>query len=156
MKSRVLILAVLASLFAVGGLFAQELVGKALLDSVNRPIPSFVKVGEEQNGRTVTLFRGQDIVISLSSNPTTGFDWLLRAFDPSLLEQTDIIFKPGSPSNVGSGGVKSYTFKAVMNGSTGLTFAYHRPWEGTVSPMKTFSIKVCVEDAPQHPTNTKH
>jgi len=155
-KVKALCILVVASVFMVSGLWAQEVAGKALLDIAICPLPPSVSIGENENGKLVKMFQGQDLIVSLPSNPTTGYDWHVRNFTPSILEQTDVSFKPTTASGlvpVGSGGTKVYTFRAMKAGESVLDVVYQRPWAETVPPLKTFSVRVFVNLPPTPPTH---
>jgi len=101
------------------------------------PPAESVEVNEDDTGRQVELERGQIIVITLESNPSTGYRW-------EQIGETE--FKPsetGEPPTVGVGGWEIFRFKAVCAGQMTLELVYHRSWEG-VEPLKTFSIQVTV------------
>jgi len=153
-KVKVLFVMVLVNLLLVSGLWAQGTSGKTLLETAACPLPPSVQVGENDNGNLVKVFQGQDLVLSLTSNPSTGYDWHLQDISPSILEQTEVNYKSGSSANlvpVGSGGTKVYTFRAKKAGESNLTLAYQRSWE-TASPTKTFSVRVFVGLPPTPPS----
>ena len=45
---------------------------------------------------------------------------------------------------VGAGGTEIWTFRAVREGKTTLTFGYVRPWEKGIAPVKTVAWPVTV------------
>ncbi|MFQ5859243.1 MAG: hypothetical protein ACE5LU_26890, partial [Anaerolineae bacterium] len=57
------------STFLVGGLLVLSLLLFACAG------PSEVKIDESDNGTTVNLRAGQRLIVTLKSNPTTGYDW---------------------------------------------------------------------------------
>jgi inhibitor of cysteine peptidase len=108
--------------------------------------PHQTKLTEADLGKTVEINVGEQIVIQLEGNPTTGYTWEASDLDGSLLQQVgDPQFKSSSPGLVGAGGTVILTFKAIKAGSTVLNLAYHRPWEKDVAPIKMFTVNVTVK-----------
>ena len=96
----------------------------------------------------VELDQGQVLVITLESNPTTGYQWEPVEGQESVLQQMgEAEFKPsetGEPPLAGSGGSEIFRFKATSSGQMTLQIIYHRSWEEGVEPLKTFSLQVTV------------
>ncbi len=108
--------------------------------------PEEVRVNENDADSQVELEQGQILVITLESNPTTGYRWEQVENQESILEQ-EAEFKPsetGEPPLVGAGGWEIFRFKTISAGQMTLQLVYHRPWEEGVEPLKTFSIQVVV------------
>jgi predicted secreted protein len=107
-----------------------------------------VNVDEQDNGSQIDLKQGQILVITLQSNPTTGYRWEQVENQDSTLEQMgEAEFKPsetGGPPPVGDGGWEIFHYKAVSAGQKTLTLVYHRPWEEGVEPLRTFSLQIVV------------
>jgi inhibitor of cysteine peptidase len=97
-------------------------------------------------GSQVEVTVGQQILITLDGNPSTGYSWEVKDLDTSLLEQVgEAEFESSAPSLLGSGGTLTLTFKALQTGTTMLTLVYHRPWETEVAPLDTFSVTVVIQ-----------
>jgi inhibitor of cysteine peptidase len=95
------------------------------------------------NGTDVALKRGQDLVISLEGNPTTGYTWEAVAYDEGVLRQVgQPAFTPESDA-VGAPGRQILRFEAGGAGQTTLQLVYHRPWEDA-DPEREFSVEVVV------------
>ncbi len=111
------------------------------------PPAESVEVSEDDSGRQVELERGQILVITLESNPSTGYRWEQAENNESILEQIgEPEFKSSETSDppiVGAGGREIFRFRAVSAGQMLLLFFYHRSWEDA-EPLKTFSIQVVV------------
>ena len=108
-----------------------------------------VKLTEADTGKPVELSVGQSLVVSLKSNPTTGYEWTAAQNGaPQLAMQGD---KPGytpdaaSAGMAGGGGTSVFTFKAAQPGSTALTLNYARSFEPNNPPGQTFSVPVTVK-----------
>jgi inhibitor of cysteine peptidase len=103
-----------------------------------------VQLTEGQSGQTIGVRLGQEVVVTLESNPTTGFGWSHRA------TPEDVLALVGEPQYVadqpvlpGSGGRQQFRFSTQRSGGVTLQFEYRRSWE-TVAPARaaTFSLVV--------------
>jgi len=87
---------------------------------------------------------GEDLVITLESNPTTGYSWRLSEPLPGILELVGKEFKPAeNMENIaGAGGIEEWTLKSIEKGRAAVSFEYVRPWEKDKPPVKrrTFLI----------------
>ena len=111
------------------------------------PPAESVGVNEDDDGGLIELELGEILVVTLESNPSTGYRWEQAENNESILEQLgEAEFKPsetGDPPTVGAGGWEIFRFKAISAGQITLELVYHRSWED-VEPLKTFSIQVLV------------
>jgi inhibitor of cysteine peptidase len=104
-----------------------------------------VKVDSSMNGSSVTLEKGQQMVLKLASNPTTGFDWEIVGLDSAVLQQVGEVEYKSDSMLIGSGGVDTWTFEAIASGQTHLQLIYHRSWERDIPPIETFDLDVTVK-----------
>ena len=98
-------------------------------------------------GSRIELAVGETLTVTLESNPTTGFAWVLA--DPEgMLEVTshEYVMDPAGqdPPPPGTGGVEVWTFKALAKGETALSMEYSRPWDGGEKAVQTFQLTVVV------------
>ena len=111
-----------------------------------------VEVNEGDGGGQVELELGQTLIVTLESNPSTGYRWEQGENPESILKQIgEAEFTPsetGGPPLVGAGGWEILRFRAVSAGQMTLQLVYHRPWEEGVEPLKTFSLQVVVDPKP--------
>ncbi len=112
------------------------------------PPAETVEINEGNDGGKVELELGEILVVTLESNPSTGYRWEQPKNSKSILVQLgQAEFRPsetGEPPMVGAGGWEIFRFKAVSAGQMTLELVYHRSWEEGVEPLKTFSIQVVV------------
>lgn len=113
------------------------------------PIPEAVNVTETDNGSQVSLGLGQELVVRLGANPSTGYRWQVDEVDESILKQVGMAqytpADPGSSPLPGQAGQETMRFEAASAGQTRLVLAYRRPWEGDVEVEKTFTLQVVVQ-----------
>jgi len=107
-----------------------------------------VHVDADDDDSQVELEQGQILVVTLESNPTTGYRWEQAENQDSYLEQMgEAEFKPsetGEQPLVGAGGWEIFRFKAISAGQMTLQLIYHRPWEEGAEPVNTFSLNVVI------------
>jgi inhibitor of cysteine peptidase len=105
-------------------------------------------VTQDDNGKSVTLNIGDKLIINLKGNYTTGYQWTLKdGFDNDVIVQVgEASYKPEKTDRVGSGGIATFTFKAVGKGRTDLMLEYLRSWEKNVAPAEDFELTVVVKN----------
>jgi len=107
-----------------------------------------IHVDENDTSSQIELEQGQILVVTLESNPTTGYRWeQLESQESVLRKMGETEYRPsdaGAPPLVGAGGWEIFRFKATSAGQTTLRIIYRRSWEEGIEPLKTFSIQVVV------------
>lgn len=83
-------------------------------------------------------------VVSLPSNPTTGYQWTATTYDKSLFNMTGSQFVPPKTKLIGAGGKMNFTFAPVKGKaypkSTQMTFTYARAWDPKSGMVKTVTV----------------
>ena len=106
-----------------------------------------VTLNASNDGGQQTLARGQAVVVTLDSNPTTGYSWAVADVDNNVLRQVgDPVYQTANsnPKVLGAGGAQIFRFEAASAGTTTLKMVYRRSWETGVAPIKTFTVQVTV------------
>ncbi len=104
-----------------------------------------VEIDGSANGQQVLMINGQILIVSLDSNPSTGFTWEVSEVDGAVLQQLGIPrFEAGSSLLVGAEGVQVFEFRALRSAQTELKMVYLRPFEEDAEPANTFSVNVNV------------
>src|SRR5687768_10038911 len=65
---------------------------------------------EKDDGKTVTVTEGQNLVVKLQSNPTTGYKWQVVSTDRTFGYPSDERFLRNTDA-VGSGGLQRFSWK---------------------------------------------
>jgi len=128
----------------------DKLVNRAELSEVLSGCISLMALDEGSNGMDYQIAVGQTFIISLNSNPTTGYCWNIwddKSFEEqNVLENTGSVYRSQSDKSqglVGRGGREYWQFKALHTGTIELKLGYARPWE-SVQPAQVFTLKVNV------------
>ena len=96
-------------------------------------------------GHVIPIALDHVFTITLQSNPTTGYTWVL-SFDPEGVITTKPKEFTSAPNpGVGVGGTSSWRMKANSVGTSTLTCKYLRPWEKGEKPARelvyTFTVR---------------
>ena len=107
-----------------------------------------VTAGIDQSGQPVRMQTGQVLVVSLPSNPSTGYRWEVETIDSTVLQQMgeaeyQILAGSATP-RVGQGGIETFHFEAVGPGKTPLRLFYRRSFEDA-EPAQIFFLLVTVK-----------
>jgi inhibitor of cysteine peptidase len=109
-------------------------------------------ITDADDNQTVTVTKGQNVLVKLSSNPTTGYKWTVASTDRTFGYPAYDKYLAASPNGpVGSGGIQRFTWKTNsplnMAGSHTVKLEYKRAWEVNVAPAKTFTFTVTIVDS---------
>lgn len=101
---------------------------------------------EADNGRTISVPEGQNVVVKLSSNPSTGYEWVVASTDRTFGYPYYKRFLPADSNGpVGSGGLQRMTWRTKgalsMVGRHEVKLEYKRSWE-TGPAARTFKFAV--------------
>jgi predicted secreted protein len=92
-------------------------------------------------GDDVSVAEGDEFVIALAANPTTGYAWSADQDPDVTLVSSRQVADGALP---GAEGTQELTFRAEHSGTTTLELAYARSFEPDVPPAKTASFPVTV------------
>lgn len=85
---------------------------------------------------------GDTFLIELESSPTTGYTWQAD-FDEEMLSLESTNFEVKYPDRAGSPGTRSFTFKALKEGSVNINFTYSKQWENK-QPLKEKEYRIII------------
>lgn len=107
-----------------------------------------IAVDYSQSGKQIEAAPGDAIKVTLESNVTTGFQWLLaeNTNEAAVTPVNHVYVEPDESGRplVGAGGHEEWTFRAAAEGASKLTLEYSQPWEGGAKAEKTFDLTVVV------------
>jgi inhibitor of cysteine peptidase len=86
-----------------------------------------VDLAQDDSGRTITAAVGEELVIGLAENPTTGYRWQAE-FDTSILQASGDRYDASSPLR-GAPGTRFFSYTTLQPGETTLTLVNRRSWE---------------------------
>lgn len=108
-----------------------------------KPILVNENIIQPVNSSEIDVNLGEEFVIVLDGNPTTGYQWMTENIDEAFIKFLSSKYEPSS-NTPGSGGRYVWTFRAVAQGKSNITMKYLRPWEKDIEPIKkqVFSINI--------------
>ena len=107
-------------------------------------IPDPIELTATDDGASFELVTGQELVIRLESNQTTGFRWIVvEQPDASVLSLISSEYEEPDGGLVGEGGTEVWTFRAGEAGEGPLGLAYARPFEPD-DVQGTFTVSIAV------------
>jgi predicted secreted protein len=86
-----------------------------------------VSVGAKDNGITVTVSKGDTIVLKLDENPTTGYHWVMKFGSGLKVTSDEYKQQSGTQGLAGAGGTHTWTIQATEAGSYTISGAYTPP-----------------------------
>jgi len=97
-------------------------------------------------GEDINISVGQEFIIALGSNPTTGYSWQ-ASYDESMLELVggEPTYDAADPAAEigGAGGTEFFPILPPAAGEAEITLTYARPWEdGDVGETKVFTVNI--------------
>ena len=105
-----------------------------------------LNLGMEDNGRDINIELGTNLVITLDSNPTTGYHWVIseNSFAPGLILISDQYQSAETgQSCLGECGLQVLTFKAESSSVNTLVLDYLREWEP--EPIDSYQLQVYIK-----------
>jgi inhibitor of cysteine peptidase len=101
---------------------------------------------EKQSECPVQLHSGQNLIVILPSNPTTGYRWaiqdsaggVLRALGP------EVYRNPEDAGVVGAAGESTWRFQTFATGTGRLRLTSQQPWAPEVLPVDSFDCAISV------------
>ena len=117
------------------------------------PVSGKVEVTAAESGKVVRAAVGNLIVISLQSNPSTGYNWELRDFDYGVADfyKSETVAPEGGNVLFGAPTKTIVTLQAVKPGSQDIKLVYRRSWEPPDQVAETFQFRLLVDGAQAPP-----
>jgi inhibitor of cysteine peptidase len=109
--------------------------------------PSLVSVDASYSGQQVEVAVGGSLTVTLESNPSTGFEWVLvNIGDETVLKNVANTYEaPEDTDMVGAPGKEIWTFKALKKGTSTISMEYSQPWPNGTKAAETFDLTVVVK-----------
>jgi predicted secreted protein len=108
------------------------------------------QVTAAQNGETVTMRIGGDLVVTLPGNYSTGTAWVLAEL-PEGVELVSMTYATAAPPAnagppmVGRGGTATFRFQATGEGGGQIRLVYRRGRPATAPAVQSFALDVEIE-----------
>ena len=110
-----------------------------------------VSLTKANNGRSIEVRQGDEIILRLPENPTAGYGWHVDRADGlslELSEHTTGSEQPDPSPRLGTGGVREFRFRAKEPGARRLDLKHWREWEGERSVTERFGVDIEILGSP--------
>lgn len=89
---------------------------------------------------------GQSLTLTLPSNPTTGYRWLVQNPATNVLQSLgpEVYSASEDAGIVGNAGISTWRYQARATGEGHLVLVYQQPWAPEVPPVQTFDCAIRV------------
>lgn len=109
------------------------------------PSPSNQSTSPISTNATLSAKTNEQFYITLSSNPTTGYEWQIASIShPNVVGFVSSEYIPPRSELLGAGGKQLLTFNALQEGNAIVKLQYVRPWETGVPPVSIYVAEVMV------------
>jgi len=103
-------------------------------------------ISDADKGKSITLHTGDELVVQLKSNPSTGYEWGVEDKSTALLKLTgQSRVAPPNNGMVGSPGQQIFHFATVKKGAGTLRLHYVRAWEKPSASDTEFTVRVVIQ-----------
>ncbi|WP_339501920.1 protease inhibitor I42 family protein [Pseudomonas silesiensis] len=101
---------------------------------------------EKQSECPVQLHSGQNLIVILPSNPTTGYRWAIQDSAGGVLRSLgpEVYRNPEDAGVVGAAGVSTWRFQTFATGTGRLRLTSQQPWAPEVLPVDSFDCAISV------------
>jgi inhibitor of cysteine peptidase len=153
MKGKLIAIVLMVGLLLIAAVGCANAEGANVTQNTQKNVEVTVDefIQNNHSAKTIEINKGDTLVLTLGSNPTTGFSWKeqARISDRTVLEQTQHQYlepsaNAGKPVT-GAAGKDAWTFKASKAGQSVITMDYSRPWTGGEQDEWTFQLTVTVK-----------
>ncbi|HEV2237906.1 MAG TPA: protease inhibitor I42 family protein, partial [Ktedonobacterales bacterium] len=102
-----------------------------------------LELDEAAHDTEATLRVGQELLLRLPEQPTTGFQWEVTVDGAPACALVDTAFEPpaGPP---GGSGRRVWRFRAIQAGAGRIALRYGRPWEAAAPTARAFALRLRV------------
>ncbi len=105
---------------------------------------SKITLTEADKGKFIEVHKGDEIVIQLKENPTTGYRWAVDKTDNTVLALQNLGFSPTPGTGIGGGGTRTFTFIVKQPGTVQLQLKLWREWQGDSSIIDRYDVTLRV------------
>ena len=99
-------------------------------------MPETLTLTDADQGASRSAVVGQDVMIRLAENPTTGYRWTLEADPATAVDVLDSPYTPGG-SAPGAAGTREFHLRTKAPGSVRLHLKLLRSWQGGGSAVES-------------------
>jgi len=120
--------------------------GASAAENTANTVPQNTSPASDPAKTIIVTPKTPQFTITLASNPTTGYSWLLYHYNPFLVQIVKHVYRPPTSTLVGAGGTDIWIFKLkpaafAAPQITKISLIHARPWNVKDNPSKiTFMV----------------
>jgi predicted secreted protein len=103
-----------------------------------------VEFGKADANRSVRIQMGEEAVVRLAENPTTGFVWELQASAPDVLALVESHFEPPADPALGGAGTRVLRFSTKAPGIADIKLISRRSWEEPDHDGEEYNLRLLI------------
>ena len=134
---------VVATVLVLAGCGGQP--GGSTASGITVDCATFQAAGTTPITEQLSVPVGSDFVVTLCSNPSTGFSWEEPTWDGDAGIELESSAAQGVGGMPGAAGDQAFTFATTDLGTSQIQFVYSQPWEGGTKGAWTLDLDVTVE-----------
>jgi len=96
------------------------------------------------DGAELAAMVGDDVIVRLPENPTTGYQWRIDEL-PTMLNLLSTDFMIAAEPAPGAGGQRIIRFRATRSGVARVRMVLARSWETHAAPQRTYGFSIRVQ-----------
>jgi inhibitor of cysteine peptidase len=100
-------------------------------------------LGEDANGKEISLHVSDAVTLRLPENPTTGYTWKVERDGSPVCSKMGDSFTPPRHSRIGSPGTHEWRFRVQEPGAATIEMRLVRKWNGD-SATRSFTLRLLV------------
>jgi inhibitor of cysteine peptidase len=107
-----------------------------------------IQVDEKTQCNPLKAKQGQELLVSLPSDPTTGYRWNVQNSASSILSSVGPeVFSSNDENNevIGSAGQSLWRFKVIHEGTAELVMKYQQSWDTSSAYEKVFACHIEIQ-----------
>jgi inhibitor of cysteine peptidase len=103
-----------------------------------------IQISAAESGKSFAVRVGDELVVSLPENPTTGYRWQLDSPGSLFVVENDDFALP-QHAGIGAAGTRLLTLRATAAGRASLHLVLRRDWENDNLSIQDFSASVDIQ-----------
>lgn len=101
-----------------------------------------ILIDENDSNKTFVARPNDIITITLKENATTGYRWKVDGIDEKIILLDNSEYSMRANSSVGSGGIRTFTFRLLSAGRARVHLSLKREWEQEINPIDQFVVYI--------------
>lgn len=106
---------------------------------------SQLMIQQSDHGKTFAIDLGDQFVIQLAENPSTGYQWQVISINDRIVVLQASNYENASGVAMGGGGTKTFVYQAKTLGTDQIRLILQREWEPQDKAIDRFAVTIHVQ-----------